>query len=238
MTSAMSFSSKMNRFLKLLGISGTAAALVTATAQAEVLPPFIVTACATGTHGDPSMPRMRAGDTGQVGVIVMNFGEYEQSVNIQSVSFVIHHQSGDVTTTNLVASPTDVPCFDDLVISAPVIIPPGESDILLIDALVTGTYDPDGPDPHSMPDDFHAQIGTQLIITRDGRPTLKMAPSATNMLAVSWSLSYENWQLQTSEDLNGQWTSVSETPATLNGTYVHTFSTANRPRQFFRLVKP
>jgi hypothetical protein len=55
---------------------------------------------------------------------------------------------------------------------------------------------------------------------------------------LSWSIASEGFQLESSDDLGRNWTTVPATPAIRNGEFMVTVALSGRPNQFYRLARP
>lgn len=211
--------------------------LCVAAARAQQSPVYVVSVDAMGTHGDPALPRVGIGETAAVAVSVMNFGNGLETVSVESVAFVMHHGSGAVATSNLLEDPVAVPCWGiPLTVTSHFVAAADDPDILSVDCLVVGTYDPDGAEGNYFPRQFQAQVAVALVVSKPGPPTLNIAPSGPDAVTVRWSIACEEWELEASRDFN-EWLAVTTPPAIQNGAYTVTVDARASSQRMFRLRK-
>ena len=89
---------------------------------------------------DGVTPKAREGDTVTCTIRVTNVDDFACALTINSISDVVHHASGDVSTGNLLAAPVILPAKEDFVdVSHSYVVEVGDNDPLRDTASSTGT---------------------------------------------------------------------------------------------------
>jgi hypothetical protein len=117
--------------------------------------------------GPSGIPQAHVGDPIMATIRVRNLDDFQDSITVTSIVDVVHHNSGDVTTTNLLASPVMLTNFGDfIVVSTMYTVLPSDGPVLTDDAQSGGIDNHDGTDGTMFPQDFFISFPGQVRILK------------------------------------------------------------------------